>query len=152
MSVNGSTAMEFALSEEPASLFRADQKWPAVAPVTNTARSNTIATLWRGSLGDKDLACSKAAVSGAPVPPCVSEVGLGAAVSSTTVAINLYPRLVTVSINSGLPGRSPKIFRMSRMYFLTTSGFTYVSGHSFSRSSSGVTSRPGFSTRYRRTS
>ena len=46
-----------------------------------------------------------------------------------TGAINLYPRLGKVSMNSRLLGRSPSALRISRMYFLRTSGFTKVSGH-----------------------
>src|SRR5262249_20344782 len=70
-------------------------------------------------------------------------------VASRTGATNWYPRLGKVSMKAGWSDRSPKALRISRMYFLTTSGLTWVSGQSASRISPCVTRRSLCSTRYR---
>jgi hypothetical protein len=41
--------------------------------------------------------------------------------SGPTEATNWYPRFGRVSMNTGLSGRSPNAFRISRTYFLRTS-------------------------------
>src|SRR5215471_20114953 len=56
----------------------------------------------------------------------ITSAGSGEAgsLSSQTGAMNRYPRLGTVSTNWGASVLSPRAFRISRMYFLRTSGFT----------------------------
>src|SRR5215472_9907139 len=63
---------------------------------------------------------------GAAVDLVITSAGSGEAgsLSSQTGAMNRYPRLGTVSTNWGASVLSPRAFRISRMYFLRTSGFT----------------------------
>src|SRR6266481_3219916 len=62
-------------------------------------------------------------------------------INSVTGATNWYPLLGNVSMNSGLSRGSPSALRIPRIYFLMTSGFTYVSGHNAASNSSCVTRR-----------
>ncbi len=131
MSAKGSTAMDVLFNEEAFAALLPGRKYAPIAATATNASTGVIASFHSVRLPG-EFSTFKGVPSALTVSPfACSSVGSDVAeapgsipLSSATRAINRYPRLGKVSINSGLSGRSPKAFRISRMYFLRTSGLT----------------------------